>query len=551
MVPSVLAAEGVSRAERRLFERLRDETSDELVAFHSVAWLVPGANGRAPRQGESDFVLAHPDRGVITVEVKGGSVSFDAATGQWRTQGREGEFVIRDPVRQAQRNSHLLRASLARARRDIDERIGFGYAVAFPDTRNTARRLRPDVPREIVIDHRDLDGLEEKVERIFAYWSDREKHAPLGATGLAALKSVLANSFVLKAPLAFELEEEERELLELTEQQYMILDALARHTRVAIAGCAGSGKTFLAAEKARRLAAQGFDVLLVCFNLLLARHLGHGLADVDGIDVFAYDDLCRHIAREAGREFAEEPTPGAEGKYYAQLRNAFAESVDVAAGRYGALIVDEAQDIHPDWWIPLQLLLQDPDRSPLYVFYDDNQRIFPVPEGLPISDPPVHLTINCRNTQRINEIVRAYYGGETIVARGPQGLPVDLHLYDNEDELVRELDAGVRALLEQAEVPPHEIVLLTPRSSARSVLWQVEKLGGVRLTDDPWEKGRILRSSIYRFKGLERLVVAVAELDGARDDAFYVGFSRASTFLSIYCSKSARRRLPRELVRPT
>ena len=43
---------------------------------------------------------------------------------------------------------------------------------------------------------------------------------------------------------------------------------------------------------------------------------------------------------------------------------------------YGALVVDEAQDFHEDWWLPLQLLLDDPDRSPLYVFFDDNQRIF-------------------------------------------------------------------------------------------------------------------------------------------------------------------------------
>jgi hypothetical protein len=53
-----------------------------------------------------------------------------------------------------------------------------------------------------------------------------------------------------------------------------------------------------------------------------------------------------------------------------------ADSIDVATGRYGALIVDEAQDMHPDWWIPLQLMLADPDLSPLYAFFDDNQRLF-------------------------------------------------------------------------------------------------------------------------------------------------------------------------------
>jgi hypothetical protein len=57
------------------------------------------------------------------------------------------------------------------------------------------------------------------------------------------------------------------------------------------------------------------------------------------------------------------------------------------------LIVDEGQDFRPEWWLPLELLLADPDKSPLYVFYDDNQRIFPVPEGLPIDHEPYHLTL--------------------------------------------------------------------------------------------------------------------------------------------------------------
>jgi hypothetical protein len=212
------------------------------------------------------------------------------------------------------------------------------------------------------------------------------------------------------------------------------------------------------------------------------------------------------------------------------------------------LIVDEAQDIHADWWLPLQLLLENPDESPLYVFYDDNQRIFPVSAGLPILDPPYQLTVNCRNTQRINAVVPAYYEGDTIEARGPEGIPVDTHFYTDDEELLAQLDANVRRWREEAEVRPEQIALLTPRSSERSTLWTVDRIGGVGLTDDPWEKGKILRSSIGRFKGLERLVVAMTELEGARDDALYVGFSRASTFLSIFCPTNARRRLPAELL---
>ena len=376
MIPAEASEETASTAERRLFERLQDETSDELVAFHSVAWQLPGERGR-PEQGESDFVLAHPDFGVLTLEVKGGSVRYDARAGRWFTIGRHGEQPIKDPNAQARRASHLLGQALLRAKRGGGERISFGHAVAFPDTRVEARILRPDLPREVVIDHRDLARLDERLTDLFRYWFDRAEKAPLGQEGIALLESVLANAFELRAPLAYEFDEEQRQLLHLTTEQYRVLDLLARQTRAAIAGCAGSGKTFLAAEKARRLAGQGFRVLVV-FNLLLAQHLRRGLADVPEIDVYAFDGLCRAIAGEAGVEIPDEPVPGNEKQYHTALRAAFAEHVDIAAGRFGALIVDEGQDFAADWWLPLLLLLEDPDRSPLYVFFDDNQRIFPV-----------------------------------------------------------------------------------------------------------------------------------------------------------------------------
>lgn len=545
MIPDKIS-DAAPSSERKLFERLRDQTSEDLVALHSVAWLVPSDDGR-PREGEADFVLAHPSHGVLVLEVKGGTITFDARRGRWASIGRKGETTIKDPFRQARRNEHLLIDLLTSARGAGERKMLVGYGVAFPDVRVGKGDLKPDAPRQIVIDAGDLRSLGERIEELFRYWKGKTKLPGPGKGGISLLKSVLANDFVLRRPLALELEEDERELLRLTEEQYHVLDLLARQPRVAVAGCAGSGKTFLAAEKARRLARQGFRVLVICFNVLLAQYLRRGLADVDHIDVVSFDGLCYEIVREAGREFPERPDPGEEQEHYAALRQAFADCVDVAAGRYGALIVDEAQDIRPDWWLPLQLVLEDPDRSPLYVFFDDNQRLFPVPESLPVPGEPIQLTVNCRNTQRINALVTEYYRGGTVQALGPEGPPVDAHFYTDEQQLLKQLDKSVRSWIKEAGVTPGDIALLTPKSATRSALWTVDKLGGMPLTDDPWETEKILRASIYRFKGLERLVVAMTELDGAKETAFYVGFSRPNVFLSVFCPESSRGRLPAEL----
>ena len=59
-----------------------------------------------------------------------------------------------------------------------------------------------------------------------------------------------------------------------------------------VLGVAGSGKTLIAAEKARRLAAQGFDVLLTCFNRPLAEHLAGTIGRTPGVTVSTFHGLA-------------------------------------------------------------------------------------------------------------------------------------------------------------------------------------------------------------------------------------------------------------------
>ena len=104
MIPEEPSPGCESAAEERLFAALRDETADDLVAFHQVPWLVPRDGGR-PREGEADFVVADPKRGALVIEVKGGSVRYDAARGRWLSIGKGGEAEIKDPFAQARRRS--------------------------------------------------------------------------------------------------------------------------------------------------------------------------------------------------------------------------------------------------------------------------------------------------------------------------------------------------------------------------------------------------------------------------------------------------------------
>ena len=191
----------------------------------------------------------------------------------------------------------------------------------------------------------------------------------------------------------------------------------------------------------------------------------------------AFDELCESVVREVGGTL---PDRRNEGLYWVAVRKAFADAAAERAGRYDALIVDEAQDMQPDWWLPLQVLLKDPDHSPLYLFFDDNQRIFPTRDDLPVPKEPVQLAVNCRNTQRIHRLVSAYYEGGTIKARGPDGVAVEQQTYGTKKELLVLLDASIRRWIKDADLEPFDIALLTPHGVDTSALWWQDTLGGVR-----------------------------------------------------------------------
>ena len=88
-IPPADRAQSESSAELRLLSALDAQLPNEFTILHSVAWISkPGASG--PRDGESDILIAHPRRGLLVVEVKGGRVSLDYRNQKWVSVDRHG-----------------------------------------------------------------------------------------------------------------------------------------------------------------------------------------------------------------------------------------------------------------------------------------------------------------------------------------------------------------------------------------------------------------------------------------------------------------------------
>jgi superfamily I DNA/RNA helicase len=351
--------------------------------------------------------------------------------------------------------------------------------------------------------------------------------------------------------MRIEAERSEEHILRLTIDQYRILDALNRKRRVAIGGCAGSGKTYLAVEKARRLVSQGYRVLLTCFNRSLAEHLS-SLAPKDAnLTVANWHSLCRQIAAVANvalppfdRSVSNE---GLDEAYVDALCDAFAFRPEL---RYDAVLVDEGQDFDYQWWLGLEACLRTDGF--LYVFYDDNQTLYKGRGNLPAGMTEILLQENIRNAKPIFEIVSRFYrndDGAEMVGKGPAGRSVEKVCYANESELQRLIGKALSRLIVNEQIPSCDVVVLTPKRLDRSCLMQGRLPGPIQLVPNtvPHRNNEVTCSTIHSFKGLERKVVLVAELDEdflrcRKEDLAtrcYVGFSRASTHLELFGTSRA------------
>jgi hypothetical protein len=521
-----------SAAERRLYPLLADLPRDYTV-YCNRHWHAPPDRGRAPRPAEADFLVAHPDRGVLVLEVKGGAIRYDPATDQWFTNDN---LLDKSPFKQVERTRYLLQDTLkAGPAREVQ--FPLGEAVAFPDLRFRRRDLGAGYVPERVIDGTDLDTIETAVVRAFDTWKLSGKSSVFGPRGVKALTDVVAGSIKVERNIAQELQRAEQKLLELTENQYEILDSLDDNPRMLVIGGAGTGKTLLALEQARRLAERGHQVLVTCFNGPLGAYMRRQLASHEGVTVMHFHQLCRAWASDAGLDLHQRPDEPDEDYYGDRLPSLLMEAAGELERRFDAILVDEAQDFDPDWVATLQLLLKDERRGILYLFADENQAIYRRDFAPPEDFPRYHLVSNLRNTAAIHHQQVRHYD-EKSRARGPKGFAVEAHTWSTE----RELRDGVSRVLSnyaEYDVPMGEVTILTGHSAERSLLASDGgKVGSFRVIAKPTRSNDVRLESVHRFKGLESSIVILVELDDvhrpSRRSVWYTGLSRARLRLDLF-----------------
>lgn len=545
-------SENPSQAEVKVYRALRDLLPSEYVVFFQVGWILRREEEEA-RDGEADFLVCHPEFGYLTIEVKGGGVGFDALKGEWYSVDRHRQkHPIKNPISQAMRAKYSVRTKLNESQRWRDlplTNVLRGHSVFFPEVGNASVLSRPDMPEALVGCAHDLLEPKAWIDSVFSYWSnDGSNWKPLGRRGIDVMRDVFARSFVATPLVSARLAAQEERRLILTKDQMRVLDFLRSHRRVAVRGGAGTGKTVLAVEKARRLAREGFRTLLTCYNRQLADYLALVCQGVEGLEVMGFHQLCsRQIEsanRQTGRDLVSEARLTYPGKdlYDVQLPNALTYSLEILPERYDAIVCDEGQDFLEEFWLPLELLLSDYKMSPLYIFYDDNQNLYSRASTFPIRDEPFTLTDNCRNTAPIHVAAYKYYRGDPVAAPEIEGEPVQFEIANGRDQQAAKIGARIVDLVAKQGVNPGDIAVLIGDASnkvgyysalrnlplPRPVKWLEE---GVQCPE------MILMDTVQRFKGLEAAIVFLwgfDMIDNSRNqELIYVGMSRAKSLLVI------------------
>jgi hypothetical protein len=542
LVPEVFGRKLTSAAESKLAQWFRDQVGDDAVLLHSVG-LVRHAT---KRWAEADFVLVCPD-GVFCLEVKGGRVTRTA--GEWSFTDRHGHVDTRQegPFDQAGGAAGALQTWLADhdVRRDDGSRFQIGYAVMTPDC--VLDMVGPDVEPELTYDERHIGaGLPAFISRIGQYWRKRKSFAPLSQAEVGRLCDAIRPDFEATMTRSLAVGVVEDELIRFTEEQLLVLDAVVDNPRILVRGSAGTGKSLLAAREARRLAAAGQSVLLVCHTRALADTLRSSVSD-ERVEVSTFASFAGRVVDKAGRrhELPDATEDALYEVFIPELASAIL-SADPSRRRFDAIVMDEAQDLLRGQAVDVleHVLVDGFERGCWRVFLDPNQNLFgsvrreallQLESGSPVS---FRLNRNCRNTAQIVTYSGMLSGAMQMAESSLSGPKVRL-CERWADPWADRVVSAVHEILVDGTSTDEVVVLVATRRQSSDLLAAAADLLSQRRT-----QGRILVSTISGFKGLEATAVVLAGPESLDEPYLrqlaYVGATRAKVVLWVVLPSYAK-----------
>ncbi|KRE97819.1 DNA helicase II [Frateuria sp. Soil773] len=441
--------------EKRFSERLESKLEDDYLLWYDVPIGL--------KQSRPDFVVFHPRRGLLVLEVKDWKPETIQAADRTQFTIVDGSSAKRvaSPLLQARIYATEVCVVLERdpaLRHPAGHRhagklmMPWAYGVVFA---NISRKhfidggLAAVIPDHLAICRDEIyDSVDEEAfqERLWAMFPqvfptaltlpqiDRvrwhlfpELRVEPGSGQFGLFPGEPADSV---RPL------EIPDLVKVMDaQQEQLARSLGDGHRL-IHGVAGSGKTMILGFRALQLARElAKPVLVLCYNKTLAARLEQLIGErglSDKVQVYNFHRWCRQMLVAYNVEL---PAKGSEG-FFEQMVERVIAGVDrgqIPRFQYGAVLVDEGHDFEPDWY-KLIVQMVDPSTNSLLVLYDDAQNIYGKQDrrkftwkelGVQAQGRTTILKLNYRNTLEILAVARGFASDLLIEQAGEEdGVPL-------------------------------------------------------------------------------------------------------------------------------
>jgi hypothetical protein len=421
----------MTAGERRTAERLEDKLDVDYLLWYDVAV--------GPKHQHPDFVVMHPRRGILILEVKDfllgkNSTVISANKQTWDIHGDYGPKTIPNPLEQARQYAQAVADALKRDPQLVQHEgrhkgglaFPWSYGVVLPNITRAqfdeaelghAMESHRVICKDEMLEAVDPEELQSRLWGMFQ----------LGMWGAISLPQMDRVRWIMfpevRVQVQDQLFDDSDEAADLPSimrvmdiQQEQLARSLGDGHRV-IHGVAGSGKTMLLGYRAEHLAkahtAASKPILMLCYNEPLAKQLARvmdakGIAD--RVHAVHFHKWCRDQLVAFGQELPANNQP--VGQKMADMVQRVISGVDrrqIPSGQYQAVLIDEGHDFAPEW-LKLVTQMVDPATNSLLVLYDDAQSIYERSRskqfsfksvGIQAQGRTTILKINYRNTRQI------------------------------------------------------------------------------------------------------------------------------------------------------
>ena len=504
----------MTAGEKRFARRLESHLEDDYSCWYDIPV--------GDRQRYSDFIVLHPRRGLLLLEVKDWKIDTIRKASKTSIEliTQRGLKTLSHPLEQVRQCTYALVNKMEKDQilvRQVGEHRGkllfpYGFGVVLSNITRT--QFDKAGLAEIMPSHRvicadefvesiDSEVLQQRLWDMF----DVTFGSPLSLPVIDRIRwhifpEIRIEDAIQCQPqlttnvdgVTQELEEVIPDLVKVMDfQQEKLARSLGRGHRV-IHGVAGSGKTMVLGYRCLHLARLlKKPILVTCFNITLASRLRALMASKglsEKVHVHHFHSWCGEQIRAYNLD-----RPKSGPGYVKALVQTVIKGVDggmVPRGQYGALLIDEGHDFEQDW---LKMIVQmvHPDEGSLLLLYDDAQSIYQNKKAMDFSLSSVGiqargrttiLKTNYRNTDEILDFsyrfVSKYLSPKGCdedhipiiepTGAGRSGPKPHFHMLDSKDG---EMDYVARAILKMHKTLGHSWrdILIACRSKSDVADW--------------------------------------------------------------------------------